>query len=129
LTLNFSCHLLAQGGPVISQPAAKLKLSTADLAEAIDAVSYVYCPHEVKILGSNRGVKTTLEALEQARHRIVNLRYSAPVHIDAGTFENLMLVMTCVSGSAEAAQGRYKAKMALRTNLAILAQCTEPSQV
>jgi AraC-like DNA-binding protein len=95
---------------VASEPATKLKLSTVDLAEAIAAVSYVYCPHEVKILGSNRGVKTNLEALQQANHRIVSLRYSAPVDIDAGSFDNLMLMMTCVDGSAWAAQGRHKAQ-------------------
>jgi AraC-like DNA-binding protein len=95
---------------VASEPAAKLTLSTVDLAEAIAAVSHVYCPHEVKVLGSNHGVKTTLEALEQANHRIVSLRYSAPVHIDAGNFDDLMLMMTCIDGSAQAAQGRHKAQ-------------------
>jgi AraC-like DNA-binding protein len=110
INAGFDCYLLARGSSVASEPAAKLKLSTVDLAEAIAAVSHVYCPHEVKILGSNRGVKTTLEALEQAHHRIVSLRYSAPVHIDAGNFDNLMLMMTCVGGSAQAAQGRYKAQ-------------------
>jgi AraC-like DNA-binding protein len=94
----------------VTEPAAKVKLSTVDLSEAIAAVSYVYCPHEVKILGSNHGVKTTLEALEQARHRIVSLRYSAPVHIDAGNFDHLMLMMTCVDGTALAAQGSSKAQ-------------------
>lgn len=93
-----------------SEPAARLKLRTADLAEAIAAVSRVYCPHEVKILGSNRGILTNLEALEQAHHRIVSLRYSAPVHIDAGNFDNLLLMMTCIEGSAQAAQGRDKAR-------------------
>jgi AraC-like DNA-binding protein len=102
--------LLDRGRSVALEPAAKLKLSTADLAEAIAAVSYVYCPHEVKILGGNRGVKTNLEALQQANHRIVSLRYSAPVDIDAGTFDHLMLMMTCVDGSAQAAQGRHKAQ-------------------
>lgn len=89
-------------------PAAKLELSTPDLAEAIAAVSKVYCPHEVKILGSNRGVRTNLAALERPRHSIVSLRYSAPVHIDAGNFDDLMLMMTCADGSARAAQGRHK---------------------
>ena len=83
-------------------PAAKLELSTPDLAEAIAAVSKVYCPHEVKILGSNRGVRTNLAALERPRHSIVSLRYSAPVHIDAGNFDDLMLMMTCTDGSARA---------------------------
>jgi AraC-binding-like domain len=90
--------------------AAKLQLSTLDLAEAIAAVSSVYCPHEVRVLGSNRGVKTMLQAIEQPHHNIVSLRYSAPVHIDAGNFDNLLLMMTCVGGSATAAQGAHKAR-------------------
>ena len=39
-------------------------------------------------------------------NRLVSLRYSAPVKIDAGRFENLLLFMTCVDGSAKAMQGR-----------------------
>jgi len=90
--------------------AAQLQLSTPDLAEAIAAVSKVYCPHEIKILGSNRGVRTNLEALARPRHSIVRLRYSAPVHIDAGNFDNLMLMMTCADGSAQAAQDGDKVR-------------------
>ena len=60
------------------------------------------------LLGSNRGVRTNLAALERPRHSIVSLRYSAPVHIDAGNFADLMLMMTCADGSARAAQGRHK---------------------
>jgi AraC-like DNA-binding protein len=102
-------RLLVAGRSVAPEPAAKLKLSTVDLTEAIAAVSHVYCPHEVKILGSNRGVRTNLEAIEQAHHSIVSLRYSAPVQIDAGNFDNLLLMMTCIDGSARAVQGHDKA--------------------
>jgi hypothetical protein len=52
--------LIVRECSVALAPAAKLELSTPDLAEAIAAVSKVYCPHEVKILGSNRGVRTNL---------------------------------------------------------------------
>jgi len=101
---------LREESPVASDGAAKLQLSTLDLAEAIAAVSGVYCPHQVKILGSNRGIRTMLQAIEQPHHSIVSLRYSAPVHIDAGNFDNLMLMMTCIDGSATAAQGAHKAR-------------------
>ena len=93
-----------------SERVPRLRLSTADLAEAIAAVSAIYCPHEIEILGSNRGVKTTLETLGQGHHRIVNLRYCAPVKIDAGNFDKLMLMMTCLDGSAHAAQANSKAQ-------------------
>jgi len=84
--------------------AHKTLLRTSDLAEAIDAVSAVYCPHEVKVRGSNRGVSAALEVIRGGIHPVVGLRYSAPVRIDAGDFPQLMLMMTCVDGSATAVQ-------------------------
>lgn len=83
-----------------------MRLVTTDLQEAIAAVSSVYCPHDVKVLESNRGIDAMLEASSASRQRVVTLRYAAPVKIDAGTFENLLLFMTCVEGAAEATQGR-----------------------
>jgi AraC-like DNA-binding protein len=84
-----------------------MRLVTSDLREAIAAVSDVYCPHDVKVLESNRGIDAMLEAHPGSRQQIVSLRYSAPVKIDAGRFENLLLFMTCVDGSATATQGRH----------------------
>jgi AraC-like DNA-binding protein len=82
-----------------------MRVVTSDLREAIVAVSRVYCPHDVKVLESNRGIDAVLEAFPGSRQQIVSLRYSAPVKIDAGRFENLLLFMTCVDGSAKATQG------------------------
>jgi hypothetical protein len=82
----------------------KMLLRTSDLAEAIDAVSGIYCPHEVEIRGSNRGVTATLEVIHGGVQPVVGLRYSTPVRIDAGDFRHLMLMMTCVDGSATAVQ-------------------------
>ena len=48
-----------------------------------------------------------LEASGASRQQVVALRYAAPVKIDAGTFENLLLFMTCVDGDAETTQGRH----------------------
>jgi AraC-like DNA-binding protein len=83
-----------------------MRVVTSDLQEAIAAVSSVYCPHDVKVLESNRGIDAVLEAFPGSRQQIVSLRYSAPVKIDAGRFEDLLLFMTCVDGSAKATQGR-----------------------
>jgi len=83
-----------------------MRVVTSDLPEAIAAVSRVYCPHDVKVLESNRGIDAVLEAFPGSRQQIVSLRYSAPVKIDAGRFENLLLFMSCVDGSAKATQGR-----------------------
>jgi len=82
----------------------KSVLRTSDLAEAIDAVSCIYCPHEVEVRGSNRGVNAVLEVIHGGIQPIVGLRYSTPVGIDAGDFRQLMLMMTCVDGSATAMQ-------------------------
>ena len=82
----------------------KSVLRTSDLAEAIDAVSCIYCPHEVEVRGSNRGVNAVLEVIHGGIQPIVGLRYSTPVGIDAGDFRQLMLMMTCADGSATAVQ-------------------------
>jgi AraC-like DNA-binding protein len=87
----------------------KLRLRTADLDEAIDAVTRIYCPHSVHVHGGNRGLSSELEVNRAGALRIVDLRYSAPLHIDAGDFEGLMLIMSCTSGSARARQGRSEA--------------------
>jgi AraC-like DNA-binding protein len=84
-----------------------MRVVTSDLQEAIAAVSRVYCPHDVRVLESNRGIDAALESSGAAGRQVVSLRYAAPVRIDAGTFENLLLIMSCVDGAAEATQGRY----------------------
>jgi AraC-like DNA-binding protein len=90
------------------QETGKLRLRTADLDEAIDAVTRVYCRHSLHIHGSNRGASSELEVNRAGALRIVTLKYSAPVHIDAD-FKRLMLMMSCTSGSAWARQGRSEA--------------------
>src|SRR5512133_440481 len=85
------------------------KLRTADLDETVDAVTRIYCPHSLHIHGSNRGVSSELEVNRAGALRIVDLKYSARVHIDAGDFKRLMLIMSCTSGSAWARQGRSEA--------------------
>lgn len=87
----------------------KLRLRTVDLDEAVDAVTRIYCPHSLHIQGSNRGVSSDLEVNRAGALRIVDLKYSVRVHIDAGDFKRLMLIMSCTSGSAWARQGRSEA--------------------
>jgi AraC-like DNA-binding protein len=87
-----------------------MRLMTSDMQEAIAAVSCVYCPHEVKVLESNRGIDAVLESSGAGNRQVVTLRYAAPVKIDAGSFENLLLFMTCIDGAAEATQGRHSVR-------------------
>ena len=87
----------------------KLRLETADLDEAIDAVSRIYCPHSVHVLDGKRGLSSQLEVSHAGALRIVDLKYSARVQIEAGNFDDLMLMMSCTSGGATARQGRSEA--------------------
>src|SRR3954471_13453625 len=87
----------------------KLRLSTADLDEAIDAVTRIYCPHSVHVHGGNRGLSSELAVSHAGALRIVDLKYSARVDIEAADFDGLMLMMSCTSGWASARQGRSEA--------------------
>jgi hypothetical protein len=58
-----------------------MRLVTTDLQEAIAAVSSVYCPHDVKVLESNRGIDAVLEASGASRQQVVALRYAAPADV------------------------------------------------
>ncbi len=89
--------------------AQKMLLRTSDLAEAVDAVSRVYCPHEVEIRGNSRSDITTLEVVRGGTQPVVRLMYPTPVKIDAGDFPRLMLMQTCVDGSATVVQGNVRA--------------------
>jgi AraC-like DNA-binding protein len=87
----------------------KMLLRTSDLAEAVDAVSRIYCPHQVETRGSGRSDMTTLEVIRGGVQPIVHLKYSTPVRIDAGDFPHLMLIQTCVDGSATVMQDDARA--------------------
>jgi AraC-like DNA-binding protein len=82
----------------------KLLIRTSDLAEAVHAVTSIYCPHEVHVRGSSFGIASELEIRRTDAMPLVGLRYSAPVRIDAD-FDGLMLMMSCAEGSAQASQG------------------------
>jgi len=89
--------------------AQKMLLRTSDLSEAVDAVSRVYCPHEIEIRGNSRSDITTLEVVRGGAQPVIRLMYPSPVRIDAGDFPRLMLMQTCVDGSATVVQGDLRA--------------------
>src|SRR5262245_1902695 len=86
-------------------PLGKLFLCTRDLTEAVQAVSSIYCPHEVHVRGGTLGIASELEIRRADAMPVVSLRYAAPVTIDAN-FDGLMLMMSCTDGAAQASQGR-----------------------
>jgi AraC-like DNA-binding protein len=83
----------------------RLALRTADIGEVIDAVSHVYCPHELKIRGATRGAPSSFEVIRGGAQPIVTLRYAAPVLVDACDFRGLMLMQSCTEGTANMTQG------------------------
>jgi AraC-like DNA-binding protein len=79
-------------------------LRTHDLDEAIDAVTSVYCPHTVDVLGRARGIGAFLQVTQSTFQPLVSLSYSAPVKIDAQNFSRLFLMMHCARGAASTDQ-------------------------
>jgi AraC-like DNA-binding protein len=79
-------------------------MRTRDLDEAIDAVTKVYCPHTVQIIGSSRDVDVVLNVTRLTSQPLVELSYDVPVAIDAGSFPRLFLMMRCDRGAASTVQ-------------------------
>jgi AraC-like DNA-binding protein len=79
-------------------------MRTHDLDEAIAAVTKVYCPHTVEVMGRARSVDVRLEVKQPTFQPLVELSYAAPVMIDAGPFSRLFLMMHCSRGSAYTTQ-------------------------
>jgi AraC-like DNA-binding protein len=83
---------------------------TRNLDEAIDAVSKVYCPHTVEVMGPIGEMDAFLEVNHPTSQPLVSLSYSAPVKIDAQNFSRLFLMMGCDSGAAATTQERRSAE-------------------
>jgi AraC-like DNA-binding protein len=79
-------------------------MRTRNLDEAIDAVSKVYCPHAIKVVGPARNINAVLEIAHPTSQPLVWLSYSTAVDIDAGNFPELFLMMHCARGSASTTQ-------------------------
>jgi AraC-like DNA-binding protein len=85
-------------------------MRTRNLDEAIDAVSKVYCPHTVEVVGPVGDIDALLEVAHPTSQPLVSLSYSVPVKIDALNFSRLFLMMHCARGAAAATQGRRSAE-------------------
>jgi AraC-like DNA-binding protein len=83
---------------------------TRNLDEAIEAVSKVYCPHSVQVMGPVNEIDASLEINHPTSQPLVSLSYAAPVKIDAKNFPRLFLMMGCESGAAAATQERCSAE-------------------
>jgi AraC-like DNA-binding protein len=81
-------------------------MHTRNLDEAIDAVTKVYCPHTVEVVGPARDIDVFLEVNHPTSQPLVSLSYNAPVKIDAMNFSRLFLMMHCERGAAASTQER-----------------------
>jgi AraC-like DNA-binding protein len=77
---------------------------TRDLDEAIDAVTRVYCPHTIEVMGRARGIDALLDVRYSTFQPLVGLSYSTRVKIDAQNMSRLFLMMHCASGAASTTQ-------------------------
>jgi AraC-like DNA-binding protein len=87
-----------------SHPDDTRLLRTRNLDEAIDAVTRVYCPHSVEVVGRARGIDAVLKVTHSTFQPLVDLSYSAPVKIDAQNMSRLFLMMHCARGAASTTQ-------------------------
>ena len=85
-------------------------MRTRNLEEAIDAVSKVYCPHTVEVVGPVGEVDALLEVAHPTSQPLVSLSYSVPVKIDALNFSRLFLMMHCERGAAATTQAHRSAE-------------------
>ncbi len=79
-------------------------MRTRNLDEAIEAVSKVYCPHTVEVVGPVGGIDAFLDVAHPTSQPRVSLSYGAPVKIDAQDFSRLFLMMHCERGAAATTQ-------------------------
>ena len=83
-------------------------MRTRDLDEAIEAVTKVYCPHTIQVVGPARNIDALLEVTHLTSQPLVELSYGAPVKIDAGNFPRLFLMMHCARGRASTSQDNQR---------------------
>lgn len=79
-------------------------MHTRDLDEIVNAVTRVYCPHTVRVVGGSPGIDAILDVYHPTLQPVVSLSYNAPVKIDAGNFSRLFLLMHCCGGAGLATQ-------------------------
>ena len=85
-------------------------MHSRNLDEAIEAVTKVYCPHTVEVVGPPPEIDAVLEIDHPTSQPLVTLSYSAPVKINAPNFSRLFLMMRCSSGAAATLQERRSAE-------------------
>jgi transcriptional regulator with XRE-family HTH domain len=80
-------------------------LRTRNFDEALEAVTKIYCPHSVKVVGRVSGIDAFLKVTHFTSQPLVELSYSTPVTI-ATQMSDLFLMMHCETGASCASQER-----------------------
>lgn len=89
----------------------KGRISSADPDDFAQALGRIYCPHTTVLTTSRNRLPAILEIRHAGPQPIVELRYGAPVKVDAGEFPRLMLMQTCLEGSGSARQQGVSASL------------------
>lgn len=76
-------------------------MRTRDIDEAVEAVTKVFCPHTIEVMG-NSPVDARLAVRPALLQPVAELSYGAPVRIDSRVAR--LLIMHCARGSASAQQ-------------------------
>lgn len=87
-----------------TEPQNGSAMQTRNVDELVDAVSKVYCPFTIQVIGKARDIDAVFEITHSRSQPLVTLSHSAPVRIDAGNFDRLFLVMHCARGHFSARQ-------------------------
>jgi AraC-like DNA-binding protein len=85
-------------------------MRTKDLDEAIEAVSEIYCRHELEVGARAGEIALELNVAKAGAQSLVALSYGAPVAINAGNFSDIFLIKHCERGAASATQDRHLAE-------------------
>ncbi|WP_330166415.1 AraC family transcriptional regulator [Rhizobium sp. C4] len=78
----------------------------------VSEVSRVFCDHSIRIHSSETTFRSDFRPRGNARQAIVDLRYGAPVSVDAGNFDGLYLICRANHGVARIEQNGQVVHMA-----------------
>ena len=96
-------------------------MRTKDLEEAIQAVSQVYCAHDLAVGTRAADIDLDLRVARVGAQSLVALSYGAPVKIAAGNFSNLFLIKHSERGSAAVTQDGRTAELRAGETMALSA--------
>lgn len=89
----------------------KVRMRSLNADEVTKAVAAVYCPHSVVFKRSATRPPAVFEVRHAGAQPVAELRYGAPVLVDAGEFPRLLLIQSCLEGTGWARQAGLRAAL------------------